>query len=151
MEDNLLVEKSYEWNRHCKKVKLQKRIGGICMKEKIKIGDREFSQETIDLITGEKGSQAQEVKDEWIPILGAIEEPEELPFLISDIVEIEPTEELRLVLVRVQVNSRLKMKQDLNYYKREEYVAQAIEKLLFGRLKLKARRKKGKSSLNENG
>lgn len=113
------------------------------MKDKIEINGRKVSQETIDLVTGERDSK--EVKDEWIPIVEVIEDPEELPFQISQISELEATDELRLALVRVQVNSRLKMKQDLNYYKRVEYVAQAIEKLLYGRLKLKGKRRKKSS------
>ena len=104
--------------------------------DKIEIDGENISKQVVELLAGEKGSE--DLKDEWIPVAKAIDEPDELPYLISDIQELEGDEELRSALIRVQVNAQLQRKMDLDFYKRQLFAAQTIEVLLFKRLKLKS-------------
>ena len=90
--------------------------------------------DTVEVIAGKRGSK--DVDKKLLPILEAIDNPNELPFLIRDINSLKPTEDLRLALVRVQVQSELKMHEDLNMHQKRLYVAQTIEKLLWGELLL---------------
>ncbi|MGM0404945.1 MAG: hypothetical protein ACQEQM_02235 [Thermoplasmatota archaeon] len=109
-------------------------------KNQIEIDGEKFSKDVVSILAGQE--EADEFNNEWIPVTKAIEEPEKLPFLLSDIKELESTEELRLALVRVQINSQIKMKRDMDYYKRQLFVAKTIEVLLYGNLMLKPLGKK---------
>ncbi|MFW5946612.1 MAG: hypothetical protein ACOCSJ_02610 [Candidatus Natronoplasma sp.] len=60
---------------------------------KMKIKDKEFSKELVEVLMGEEGTES--LKEEWSPIAEAIENPDRLPFLVSEIMEIEKTKELR--------------------------------------------------------
>ena len=111
-------------------------------KDQIEIDGEKFSKDVVSILAGEE--KADELNNEWIPVAKAIEEPEKLPFLLSDIKELESTEELRLALVRVQINAQINMKKDMDYYKRQLFVAKTIEVLLYGNLLLKPVGKKKK-------
>ncbi len=111
---------------------------------KIVVGDKEFSKETVEVLSGERG--AEELKEEWIPVAEAVERPDDLPFLVSDILEIEKTKELRRALLRVQINAQLKRDKDLNFYKRQLFAATTIEILLYKRLRLKSRARRKKKA-----
>ena len=104
-------------------------------RNRVKIGEESFSKEIIELLSGEENSE--ELKDEWIPLAKALDNPDDLPFLLSKIKYLESDDELRWALIRVQVNSQLKMKENIDYYKRQLFAAKTIEILLFKRLKLK--------------
>ncbi len=111
---------------------------------KITIKGKELSKKTIEILMGEKG--AEELKEEWLPVAQAIERPDELPFLVSKILELEKTKELRKALLRVQINAQLKRDQDLNFYKKQLFAATTIEILLYKRLRLKSRAKRKKKT-----
>jgi len=113
---------------------------------KVEIKDREFSKELVEVLMGEEGTESLE--EEWMPVAEAIEDPDRLPFLVSEIMDMEKSKELRQALVRVQINAQLKRDQALDLYKKQLFAATTIEILLYGRLRLKPRkrkRKKGKS------
>ncbi|MFO7792451.1 MAG: hypothetical protein R6W73_05640 [Candidatus Saliniplasma sp.] len=117
-------------------------------KDYIEINDNgeRISKNVISILEGEEG--AKDLNEEWVPIAISIEEPEKLPYLISDIKELEPTEDLRLALVRVQINAQINMKKDMDHYKRQLFVAKTIEVLLYGNLLLKPLGKKKKKKNN---
>ena len=118
----------------------------IQRRSKIKIKDKEFSKELVEVLMGEEGTESLE--EEWIPVAEAIEHPDRLPFLVSEIMDMEKTKELRRALVRVQINAQLKRDQALDLYKKQLFAATTIEILLYGRLRLKPKkrkRKKGKA------
>ncbi|HEY9245542.1 MAG TPA: hypothetical protein VIO11_01720, partial [Candidatus Methanoperedens sp.] len=48
--------------------------------------------------------------------------------------EIDDLEKFRFVLLRVEIDSELHMNEDLQRYQKRLYVAQVIEKLLYGEL-----------------
>ncbi|MFW5898729.1 MAG: hypothetical protein ACOCT7_02610 [Candidatus Saliniplasma sp.] len=104
-------------------------------KDRIEINGEKFSKDIVAILSGEE--EVEDLKEEWAPVARAIEEPEKLPFLLSDIKELESTEELRLALVRVQINAQISMKKDMDHYKRQLFVAKTIEILLYGNLLLK--------------
>lgn len=91
---------------------------------------------------GEKDTES--LKEEWIPIAEAIENPDQLAFLVSEIMDMEKTKELRRALVRVQINAQLKRDQALDLYKKQLFSATTIEILLYGRLRLKPKKRKRK-------
>lgn len=114
---------------------------------KIEVQDREFSRELVEVLIGEE--DADSIEEEWIPIAEAIENPDRLPFFVSEILEMEKTKELRRALVRVQINAQLKRDQALDLYKKQLFAATTIEILLFGKLRLKPRKRKRKKGKEE--
>ena len=110
------------------------------MQNEIEVAGKKFCKDTIEILTGKRGST--DIDKTLLPVLKAIDNPDELPFLIDEINSLKPTEELRLALVRVQVQSELKMHEDLNMHQKRLYTAQTMEKLLFGELLLEGGKEK---------
>ena len=69
--------------------------------------------------------------------------PMRLPWLLKDICDLclddDEMKDLRLALIRVQVEAELKMNQDIQRFQQRRYVAQVIEILLFNELMLAPR------------
>lgn len=110
------------------------------MQNKVEVHGKTFCKDTVEVLTGKRGST--DVDKTLLPVLEAIDNPDELPFLLGEINSLKATEELRLALVRVQVQSELKMHEDLNMHQKRLYAAQTIEKLLFGELLLEGGKEK---------
>ncbi len=108
------------------------------------IDDVKVSRETVEVLMGVKGTE--EFTEDWSPVIKAIDDPDELPFLLSDIDELEATDELRMALIRAQVHAQLRMKEDIDYYKRQLFAAKTIELLLYKRLRLKSIRERRKKN-----
>ena len=104
------------------------------MSNKVKVHNKTYDRETIEILSGKR--DAANVDKAMLPVLEAIDKPDELPFLMEEINSLKTTDDLRLALVRVQVHSELRMHEDLNLYQKRLYAAQTIEKLLFGELLL---------------
>lgn len=110
------------------------------MQNMVEVHGKKFFKETVEILTGKRGSK--DVDKKMLPVLEAIDNPSELPYLIEEINSLKPTEDLRLALVRVQVQSELKMHEDLNMHQKRLYAAQTIEKLLWGELLLEGGKEK---------
>ncbi len=110
------------------------------MLNKVKIHNKTYNRETLEILTGKRG--ATDVAKALLPVLEAIDNPDELPFLMDEINSLKTTDDLRLALVRVQVHSELNMHEDLNLYQKRFYAAQTIERLLFGELLLEGGKEK---------
>jgi hypothetical protein len=104
------------------------------IRNKIKIGNKFYSIGTLKVLTGEETIKPRKINKNFLLIAEAIDDPNNFPFLLGGIYNIAHEEEIRLGLARVQVDSKLKMKEDLEAYNTRLYVAEAIEKLLFGDL-----------------
>lgn len=104
------------------------------MQNKIKVHDKMFSSEAVELMAGKRG--ATTVDKSILPVLEVIDSPGELPFLLERINDLENTEMLRMALVRVQIHSEQNLHEDLNLYQKRLYAAQTMEKLLYGELLL---------------
>jgi hypothetical protein len=114
------------------------------MQNQVEVHGKKFNQDTVEIVAGKHGET--KVNKAMVPILTAIDNPNELPFLIAEINAIKTTDDMRLALVRVQVHSELKMHEDLNKHQKRLYVAQAIEKMLWGELLLNGGSKKKKDN-----
>lgn len=112
------------------------------MNNKVKVHGKEFSKDTVEIIAGKHGES--KLNKAMLPIIEAIDNPNELPFLIEEISSLKTTDEMRLALVRVQVNSELKMHEDLNKHQKRLYIAQTIERMLWGELLIDGGNKKKK-------
>ena len=110
------------------------------MNNQIEIHEKKYNKDTVEIFSGMKNKV--HIDKSQIPVLEAIDNPSELPFLIEEIHALNTTDSLRLGLVRVQVHSELKMHEDLNKYQNWLYVAQTIEKMLWGELLLNGGGKK---------
>jgi hypothetical protein len=117
------------------------------MNNKVKLHGKEFNRDTVEILAGSHGET--KLNKSMLPIVEAIDTPFELPFLIEDINSLKTTDEMRLALVRVQVQSELKMHEDLNKHQKRLYVAQTIEKMLWGELMIDGGNKKKKKNENK--
>ncbi len=104
------------------------------IRNKIKIGNKFYSIVTLKVLTGEETIKPKKINKNFLLIAEAIEDPNNFPFLLGGIYNIAHEEEIRLGLARIQVDSKLKMKEDLEAYNTRLFVAETIEKLLFGDL-----------------
>ncbi len=106
--------------------------------DEIRIMDKKYSSKTLELLTGRKGVDIEKIHDNVLAIAGVVDDPDQLPYVIEGIksLEIDDMDKFRFVLLRVQVDSHLHMNEDLEKYMKRLYVAQVIEKLLYGELLL---------------
>jgi hypothetical protein len=120
------------------------------LKSKIKIGGKDYSIETLKILTGNVNIKPRSVKKEFLTVAEALDEPENILFLLKNIYEIPSSnEDLRLGLARVQIDSKLNMKEDLESYNTRLFIAETIEKMLYGGLLIEGDGKKNNE--NDNG
>ncbi len=117
------------------------------MNKKIEIDGKKYEVITLEVLNGARGEQ--QLERSWLPIAQALDNPAELPFLLKVIADLKENDDLRMAIVRIQVDSELNMREDLSRHQKRLYVARTIEKLIFGGLKLQG--KGGKSESNGNG
>lgn len=114
------------------------------MNDFITINGEKFSSDDLLLLTGmDVIARPDQVKGYILLVGRALRNPMRLPWLLQDICRLclgeEEQREMRLCLVRVQVDAELKMTQDIQRYQQRRYVAQVIEILLFNDLLLAPR------------
>jgi hypothetical protein len=102
------------------------------MVEKIEISGKKFSKRTLELLSGVKNFY--DVDKNLLLLAEAIDHPYDFPFVLEDIYDMDFDEDLRLALVRIQLDSKLHMRDDLEGEQLRLYVAETIEKMLFGEL-----------------
>ncbi|MDF1532368.1 MAG: hypothetical protein P1P72_08660 [ANME-2 cluster archaeon] len=92
------------------------------------------SVDTLRLLMGQTEVDTVSVSEEILLLARAIDDPYSLPYLIEELNALEITDEelVRFALVRVQIDSELRMNEDIQMHQRRRFVAQVIEKLLFG-------------------
>ncbi|MDW7775941.1 MAG: hypothetical protein SCH39_06355 [Methanosarcinales archaeon] len=90
--------------------------------------------DTLRLLMGQTEVDTVSVSEEILLLARAIDDPYSLPYLIEELnaLEIADEELVRFALVRVQIDSELRMNEDIQMHQRRRFVAQVIEKLLFG-------------------
>ncbi len=100
--------------------------------------DKKFSLKTLGLLTGKKDVDIENVPNNILTIAEVVEDPDELPYLLETIksTQIDDMEKFRFVLLRVQIDSMLRMNEDIEMYQKRLYVSQVIEKLLYGEILL---------------
>ncbi|HLB69718.1 MAG: hypothetical protein OIN88_12805 [Candidatus Methanoperedens sp.] len=104
--------------------------------EYINIKDKKYSLKILKLLTGQEELDIESIQENILIIAAAVDVPDRLPYLIETIksLEIEDLEKFRFVLLRVQIDSQLHMNEDLEMYQKRLYVAQVMEKLLYGEI-----------------
>jgi hypothetical protein len=110
----------------------------------ITINGEKFSADDLMLLTGQDEiKQPDQIKGYILLMARALRNPMRLPWLIKDIFDLciqeEDQRDMRLCLIRVQVDSELKMNQDIQRYQQRRYVGQVIEILIFNELLLAPR------------
>jgi hypothetical protein len=98
----------------------------------IEIDNKRYSKRTIELLAGVKNFY--NVDYNLLLLAEAIDHPYDFPFLLEEIYDIDFDEDMRLALVRIQIDSKLHMRDDLEGEQLRLYVAETIEKMLFGEL-----------------
>jgi hypothetical protein len=114
------------------------------LNDSIKIDGEKFPLDDLLLLTGtDEIKSPDQIKCYTLLVARALRDPMRLPWLLKDIFSLAIREEeqrdLRLCLIRVQVEAELKMNQDIQRYQQRRYVAQVIEILLFNELLLAPR------------
>jgi hypothetical protein len=91
---------------------------------------------TLQLLVGQKEVNPEKVTEDILLLGQVIDDPYSLPYLIEELnsLEIEDEEKFRFALLRVQIDSELRMNEDIQKHQRRRYVAQVIEKMLFAEL-----------------
>jgi hypothetical protein len=110
----------------------------------ITLNGENFCAEDLLLLTGEDTiKEPENIKSYILLVARALRKPLRLPWLLKDIFNLcikeEDQREMRLCLIRVQVQAELMMNQDIQRYQQRRYVAQVIEILLFNELLLAPR------------
>ena len=105
---------------------------GDAMVGKIEIEGKKYSTRTIEILSGVRNFY--DLDANLLLLAEAIDHPYDFPFLLEDIYDMDFDEDIRLALVRVQIDSKLHMRDDLEGEQLRLYVAETIEKMLFGDL-----------------
>ena len=98
--------------------------------------ERKIPVDTLQLLLGQASVEQGNVPGEVLLLAKAIDDPYCLPFIIEELDELEIKDEkmFRFALLRVQIDSELRMNEDIQMHQRRRYVAQVIEKMIFGEL-----------------
>jgi hypothetical protein len=108
------------------------------------INGEKFCADDLLLLTGENEiKEPEKIKNYILLMAKALRNPMRLPWLLKDIfclcIKDDEQRDMRLCLIRVQVQAELMMNQDIQRYQQRRYVAQVIEILLFNELLLAPR------------
>jgi hypothetical protein len=113
--------------------------------DQIKIGDERFSSADLELLTGQEVTAAAKPAGYILLLAKVLSDPMRLPKLLKDVcslclsLEDEDSHELRMALLRIQIDSELRMHEDIPRYQQRRYVAQVIELLIYKELLLAPR------------
>jgi hypothetical protein len=110
----------------------------------ITVNGENFSAQDLLLLSGvDEIKEPNQIKSYILLVARALRNPMRLPWLLKDIfnlcIQEEDQRDMRLCLIRVQVEAELMMTQDIQRYQQRRYVAQVIEILLFNELLLAPR------------
>jgi hypothetical protein len=107
----------------------------------VTINDEKFSAHDLRLLAGE--DEVREPKGFILLVARALRNPMRLPWFLKEICALclkeEDQRDMRLSLIRVQVEAEMRMNEDIQRYQQRRYVAQVIEILLFNDLLLAPR------------
>lgn len=94
------------------------------------------SNVTLQLLLGMEKVNSENVTRDIALLARVIDDPFSLPYLIEEInsMELEDEEKFRFALLRIQIDSELRMNEDIPKHQRRRFVCQVIEKMLFGEL-----------------
>ena len=106
--------------------------------EYVTINKRKYSLEMLGLVTGKFGEKVDytTTKQELLILCEVLDNPYRLPYLLETYysMKIGDEQSFRFSLLRVQVDSDLRMHEDIQKHQQRNYIARTIEKLLYGDL-----------------
>ncbi|HPJ30500.1 MAG TPA: hypothetical protein PLZ42_03830 [Methanothrix sp.] len=101
--------------------------------EYVEIEGERYPVEDLETLTGV--GRPSEPKGYILLLARVLKDPLSLPRRLSEICSVKLNDEerrdLRMALIRVQIESELKMNEDIQRYQQRRYVSQVIEILLF--------------------
>ncbi|AGF97448.1 Hypothetical protein MmTuc01_2120 [Methanosarcina mazei Tuc01] len=88
-------------------------------------------------ITGKKDIcvHTEDIPEEMLLLSEVIEDPRKLPYMLETF-HTAQIQNFHFALLRVQVDSDIRMHEDIQKYQQRKYVAETLEKLLYGELML---------------
>lgn len=111
------------------------------MNDSLTINGELYGADDLKLLMG--ADEIREPKSYVLLLAKILKNPMRLPWFLKEIcslcMEEQDQREMRLSLIRVQVDAELRMNQDIQRYQQRRYVAQVIEVLLFNDLMLAPR------------
>jgi phage-related minor tail protein len=104
----------------------------------IEINGKTYHKRTLQLILGKHHIEQETLQPEYQLLAEAIEHPLQLPYLIEQIyrLDIQDEDAYRFALLRVQIDADLRMSEDIPRYQQQKYIAQVIERIIYGNLML---------------
>lgn len=106
---------------------------------KVLIAEKEYCLDTLKIITGhsvleDPGSMPEEL----LFLCSVIDNPYLLPYFLETFYSMQLRDEnfFHFALLRIQVDSQLRMNEDIQTHQHRIYVARTLEKLLFNELLL---------------
>ncbi len=119
---------------------LMENLGEININGNITIEGKEYSSKILELIIGKKGDKVEfeSISQELLILCEVLDDPYKLPYFLETYYSMEISDEqaFRFSLLRVQVDSDLRMHEDIQKHQQRGYVARTIEKLLYRDLML---------------
>lgn len=110
--------------------------------EYVTLNERKYSLEILGLVTGKLGEKVDytTTKQELLVLCEVLDNPYRLPYLLETYysMKIDDEQSFRFSLLRVQVDSDLRMNEDIQKHQQRNYIARTIERLLYGDLMLEA-------------
>ena len=93
------------------------------------------------------------ISDDILRIAWVMDKPTRLPVSLEQLYNIKNIEnnDVRIPLARAQVDAALRMNENLQKYTKQKYVAETIERLIFGELLLEGKGKKKNNNGNGDG
>jgi hypothetical protein len=98
-----------------------------------------IANRTLEVLCG--GIMPEKVPPVLELIRAAVDDPGTLTYTVQTIVEDPAIKDLRFHLVRMQIESEIRMREDVDHHAKRLWVSQTIERLAFGDLKLEGSKK----------
>jgi len=107
------------------------------MNSVIEKNGKRYNVATLQLILGDQDFDPQaEIGDEYLLLCEAVDNPSMLPYLLADFysIDLPDPNDFRLSLLRLQVDSDLRLGEDIQKHQQRTYVSRIIEKIIFSEL-----------------
>lgn len=106
---------------------------------KVLIAEKEYSPETLKIITGHSVlKDLDSIPEELLLLCSVVDNPYLLPYFLETFYFMQLKDEnlFHFALLRLQVDSQLRMNEDIQKHQHRIYVTRTLEKLLFNELLL---------------
>ncbi len=126
----------------------------------IEIKKRRYSESTLCILLGLEDEESlaaflkkQTIAEDILNIAWVIDKPIRLPATLGIIHGIKKDDnvEARLALARAQINAALRMNENLQMFNQQKFVAEAMERIIFGNLLVEGKSSKNSNNSNGNG